>query len=311
MAGLQAQYAPAMYIGVWSRLEGFERADLAGALEKRTVVQGTLLRSTIHLVSAEDYWPFALAVREERRRWWLGATHRPGAEDMVAAAERLRAHLEEHGTARRKEVDEIVGKERTNGVGLWVDLVRVPPSGTWERRRADLYALAEDWLGPPPADLDAEKAVSHVVRRYLEGFGPAAPAEIANWAGLRTGSITTALDGLRLRRFQTETGDELVDLPRAPLPDPDTAAPVRFLPTWDATLLAHARRGAIVPEEYRPRIFNTKTPHSVHTFLVDGHVAGTWRYDGKKVALDYFESVSAEVRREVEAEADRMAAFHS
>ena len=312
MGGLQAQYAPAMYIGLWSRVEGFARADLTTALERRTVVQGTLLRATIHLVSAEDYWPFALAVREERRRWWLGATrHTPGADDLAATAERLRAHLREHGTVRRKELDELVGKERVNGIGLWVDLVRVPPSGTWERRRADLYAAAADWLGPPPADLDADAALAHVLRRYLGGFGPATVGEIASWAGLRTATVAAALAGLRLRRFRAGNGDELVDLPRAPRPEAGTVAPVRLLPTWDAILLAHARRGEVLPEGYRPRIFNTKMPQSVNTFLVDGQVAGTWRFDKGRVEVDPFRPLAADVRQEVEAEADRMAAFHA
>ena len=312
VGGIQAQYAPAMYTGLWSRLSGFSRGDLTAALEQRRAVQGTLQRSTIHLVSAADYWPFALAVREERRRWWLGATHRPGAEEMEAAAHRLRAHLREHGPVHRKELDEIVGKERTNGVGLWVDLVRVPPSGTWERRRADLYGLAEDWLGPSPPDLAVDAAVAHVVRRYLGGFGPARVAEIANWAGLRNPTVAAAVSGplLRVRRFRTEGGDELVDLPRAPLPDPDTPAPVRLLPTWDATLLAHARRAAILPEEYRTRIFNTKTPQSVNTFLVDGQVAGTWRFDGERVVVDAFRPLGARVQDDLEAEADSMAEFH-
>ena len=82
-----------------------------------------------------------------------------------------------------------------------------------------------------------------------------------------------------MRRFLDEQGKELVDLPRAPLPDPDTPAPVRFLPVWDATLLVHARRTQILPEEHRSRVFNVKTPQSVHTFLVDGQVAGTWRHE--------------------------------
>ncbi|MGH2403341.1 MAG: DNA glycosylase AlkZ-like family protein, partial [bacterium] len=89
----------------------------------------------------------------------------------------------------------------------------------------------------------------------------------------------------RLRRFRDEQGGELFDLPRAPLPGPDTPAPVRFLPTWDATLLVHARRTRILPEQYRARVFNTRTPHSVSTFLVDGQVAGTWRYEKGRVRL--------------------------
>ena len=74
MGTLQAQYAPSMYIGLHSRMEGFERAKLDRALERRTVVQGTLMRATIHLVSASDYWPIALGVRRARRESWLAAS---------------------------------------------------------------------------------------------------------------------------------------------------------------------------------------------------------------------------------------------
>ena len=48
VAGLQAQYAPSPYVGLWSRLRGFERDQLTRALEERRAVQATLLRSTIH-----------------------------------------------------------------------------------------------------------------------------------------------------------------------------------------------------------------------------------------------------------------------
>jgi hypothetical protein len=101
-----------------------------------------------------------------------------------------------------------------------------------------------------------------------------------------------------------------VDLPRPPLPDPDTPAPPRFLPTWDATLLVHARRTQILPEEYRPRIFGTKTPHSFNTFLVDGSVAGIWRCDKGRVQLEPFRRLDPGARRDLEDEAERLAAFH-
>ena len=173
MGCLQAQYSPSMYVGLWSRVEGFRREDLTHALEQREVVQGTLMRVTIHLVSVGDYWPLAVAVRDARRHLWLRATrHAVSADELAASAEVLRERLRD-GPVRRTELDQLVGKDRSIGVGLWVDLVRVPPSGTWERRRADLYGLAEDWLGPPPADLTVEVATKHLVRRYLQGFGPA------------------------------------------------------------------------------------------------------------------------------------------
>ena len=311
IGGLQAQYAPSMYIGLWSRLEGFERGDLTRALERRTVVQATLMRSTIHLTSGRDYWPFVVAIRRSRRERWL-RTHRgaPSAREMAGLARRLRRRLAD-GPLRRAEIDQLLGRGSvgTNGVGLWLELVRAPPSGTWEHRRADLYAAAEDWLGP--ADVNPQEAVEHLVRRYLGGFGPASATDIAGWAGLRPKDIAPALERLRLRRFRAEDGEQLLDLPRAPLPDPDTPAPARFLPVWDATLLVHARRTGILPEEQRPTVFNTKTPHSVNTFLVNGEVAGTWSYEGGRVRLEPFSRLTGSVRRELRVEAERLAAFHS
>ncbi len=311
VGGLQTQYAPSAYVSLWSRLSGFEREDLTTALERRDVVQGTLMRATIHIVSARDYPLLAEAIREARREWWLRSQPgRPDARALSGAARRVRSLLAE-GPRRRADVVEALGLDSStwNGLGLWVDLVRAPPSGTWDRRRADVYAAADDWLGPSDATL--ELGLEHLLRRYLGAFGPASVKDAASWAGLPVSLVGPALERLRLRRFRDEGGGELLDLPRAPLPDPDTPAPVRFLPTWDATLLVHARRTQILPERYRSRVFSTKTPHSVATFLVDGRVAGTWRYDGGRVLVEPFEALPKTARRELDAEADRLAAFHA
>ena len=309
IGGIQAQYAPSMYVGLWSRLEGLERAALTRALERRRVVQGTLMRLTIHLVSARDYWPFAVATREARRRAWHRYPGHADARAAAAAAERLRPLLAD-GPMHRKEIEAAVdlGRGAIYGVGCWLDLVRVPPAGTWERRRADLFAAAEDWLGPPDADPD--DALDHAVRSYLRGFGPAPKRDVADYLGLGMRDVQPALARLELRRFRSEDGAELLDLPRAPLPDPETPAPVRFLPTWDSTLLVHARRTGILPEEYRPLVFNTKTPQSVATFTVDGAVAGTWHYEKGRVELEPFRRLDRGARAALEAEGGRLAVFH-
>ena len=311
MGCLQAQYAPSMYIGLWSRIEGLKRDEVTRALERKSAVQGTLMRSTIHLVSKADYWPLAIAVRETRREHWKRTRKDHRARAVAAAAKRLRSRFAE-GALSRAELSEALDKDpvMVNAVGLWLDLVRVPPSGTWERRRADLYAAAEDWLGPPPGKLSPEQALDRLVRRYLTGFGPASLAQIANWAGLHPKRVAPALERIRLRRFVNEGGDELVDLPGAPLPDPETPAPVRFLPTWDATLLVHARATGVLPEEHRPQVFNTKTPQSMPTFLVDGEVAGSWRYEKGRIGIEPFGKLTKTARRELDAEAERLAAFH-
>jgi hypothetical protein len=190
---------------------------------------------------------------------------------------------------------------------MWVDLLRVPPSGTWERRRADLYALADQWISYE--DAGAEEGIEHLVRRYLGAFGPASLKDAANWAGLPPSSLAPVVEKMRLRRFRDESGGELLDLPRAPLPHAESPAPPRFLPWWDATTLVHARRAQILPEEFRPRVFNTKTPHSTATFMIDGRIAGIWKEEGGRVRLEPFGRLPGEARRELEEEAERLSDF--
>jgi hypothetical protein len=309
VAGLQTQYTPSGYIGLWTRLEGLARDDLTKALERRRAVQATLMRTTIHLVSARDYPLFRAATRDARREHWLKV--RRGKVDpsrLKASARRVRALLAD-GPRHRDELFERVGSDSMawNGVGVFIDLVRAPPSGTWEHRRADIFATADEWLGP--SAVTPEQGVQHLVRRCLSAFGPARAHDVADWAGLPLATITGTLERLKLRRYRDEAGRELVDLPRAPLPDPDTPAPVRFLPTWDATLLVHARRSGVLPEPYRPRIFTSKTPHSVGTFLIDGAVAGTWRPERGRIVTHVFARLPRETRREVDEEAERLADF--
>ena len=309
IGGLQTQYAPSGYLALWSRVSGFARDDLTVALQRHSVVQGTMLRVTIHTVSARDYAPFVEGVRKARRAWWLRATrHAQDARAMAAIARRIR-HLLSDGPRRKREIVETLRVDNATfgGAGLWIDLVRVPPSGTWNQRRADLYGLAADWVGP--STVTAADGMRLLVQRYLSAFGPASIKDIASWAGLPIRALSPALPALTLRRFRDERGAELIDLPRAPLPDPETPAPVRFLPWWDPTLLVHARRTLILPEEHRPKVFNVKTPHSVPVFLVDGEVAGTWRHEGGRITTEPFAALAGRARREVEEEAERLADF--
>jgi hypothetical protein len=307
IGGIQDQYAPNAYIRLCACLDGFERKELTRALERRSAVQATLMRATIHVVSKRDYWPFAAAIRGPQRDWLLRVRRpRPKERDLERQAAVLDA-LMAGGPRRREELAAAVGGSWTT-LGSWLELVRVPPSGTWEKRRADLFQTAERWVGSE--DVEPGAALDHLVRRYLRAFGPASRSDIAQWAGVRLGDLAPALERLSLRRFRDESGGELLDVPRAPLPDPDTPAPVRFLPTWDAVLLVHARRAGVLSEEHRGLIFPTTMPQSVGTFLVDGVVAGTWRFDGGRVNWEPFARLDAATRREVEDEAERLAAFH-
>ena len=224
------------------------------------------------------------------------------ARAFLRSAERSRAEIEEFLRAND------FPRASPWGFSHWLDLVRVPPSGTWEQRRAHMFALAEEWVGPLAASEEA--GIELLARRYLGGFGPAREATSRVGARCRSRSSTPCSSDCRFGASATRQGKELLDLPRAPLPDPETPAPVRFLPTWDAALLVHARRTGILPEDYRPLIFDTKTPHSVPTFLVDGAVAGTWRYERGRVELTPFEKLDHAVLRELREEAERLATFH-
>jgi Winged helix DNA-binding domain len=305
--GLQTQYAPSGYVGLWTRLEDFERDALTRALRRRAVVQSTLMRVTIHLVSAKEYWLFAAGLRGSQRQWWLRTHGRATSEaEMKRFAPRLRRALAD-GPKSVAELGDLA-KGFLGNLGLWVELVRVPPSGTWERRRADLLGLAEDWIGPVGST--EEEGLEHLVRSYLRGFGPAGLKDVSSWAGVPVTPLKEAVERMELRRFRDEAGKELIDLPRAPLPDPDTAAPVRFLPHWDATLLVHARRALVLPEHYRERVFSIKNPFSVGTYLVDGQVAGAWSVQKGRIVLDPYQRLSGATKKEVEEERDRLQAFH-
>lgn len=315
VAGLQTQYAPSAYVRLWTSLERFRLADLTRALERKRAVQGTLMRATIHVVSARDYWLFSAGVGPSRQEHWLRVNRRQvgGADPgLDAIADQLRAELAGR-TWQRKELDAVYrehGGPAANGA--WVELVRVPPSGTWERRRADLFRLASEWLGR--GGVTEEEGHEHLVRRYLQGFGPARILDAADWAGVPTAKIRAAAERLQLRTFRDEEGKQLVDLPRAPLPDGDMPAPPRFLPTWDAALLVHARRKAILPEEYRPQIFHVKAPQSFPTFTVDGAVAGKWRVERTKdratLLLEPFARLPRAAERELGDEGERLVRFH-
>jgi hypothetical protein len=309
VGGLQTQDARSGYIGLWTRLESFERDSLTRALERGSVAHGTAMRITIHMVSKRDYWLFTEGIRGPRRESWKTShARRVDVKKMPAVARKVESALADGPRWRRDLVEELGLDSATwNGVGMWLDLLRVPPSGIWKRPRGDLYVTAESWLGT--ADVSQGEGLEHLLRRYLGAFGPATLRNAANWAGLPAKALAPVAEKLSLRRFRAEDGAELIDLPRAPLPDPETPAPPRLLPTWDATLLAHARRTQILPERHRARVFNAATSQSVSAFLVDGRVAGSWKVEGGRVVIRPFERLPKGVREELDEEAERLTEF--
>ena len=307
VGGLQTQYAPSGYVGLWTRLAGFKRDDLTRALEDHRVIQATLIRTTIHIVSRREYWLYAEGIRRSRQDWAARVQALPADRKLASLGDRLRDALRD-GPKTVKELDDLA-KGFIGTLGLWVDLVRVPPSGTWERRRADRLGLAEDWIGP--SDATERDGLEHLVRAYLRAFGPAPWKDISSWAGVNVADLKRGAERLELVPYRMAPRVELVDLPDAPLPHADTPAPVRFLPHWDANLLVHARRTGILPEEFRKLVFSTRNPFSVGVYLVDGRGAGSWSIAGGRVELDEWRKLGAKERREVEQERAALEAFHA
>ena len=313
MGGIQMQYAPAGYLGLWARMRDFARPMLTRALEENRVIQATMMRATIHAVSAADYWPMMAGIRRVNREWYTKVQPDIRGTDMKAVADAMRVELEDGPLRMADLAQRLVARgfppRAAHWAGLWVDMVRVPPSGTWEHRRADLYGLAEQSL--TPVHVTEDDGIALLIRRYLGAFGPAAMRDIAGWMGINVSQVRDVAEDMELRTLRDQAGKPLFDLPDAPLPDPETPAPARFLAVWDAMLLVHARRTQVLPEEFRPLIFNTRTPHSHNTFLLDGQVAGTWRFDDGEVALSPLRRLSAAEQNALDDEAHRLVSFHA
>ena len=307
VGGLQTQYAPSGYVGLWTRVAGFRRDDLTKALEDHSLIQATLMRTTIHIVSRREYWRYAMGMRRAQREWAIRLGGLPSERQIDRMGERLRKALHD-GPKTVKELDDLA-KGFIGRLGLWVDLVRVPPSGTWERRRADRLALATDWVGP--ADATEEDGLRHIVRSYLRAFGPGQWKDLAQWGGVNLNDAKRAGEALDLISYRDEGGKALVDLAGLEITSADTKAPVRFLPHWDANLLVHARRAGILPEEHRPRVFSTKNPFSVGVVLVDGRGIAAWSIKGDRVVVDEYEPLKSAARKAVERERQELEAFHA
>jgi hypothetical protein len=303
VAGLQAQWPPSPYIGLWARVAGFKRESLERAILGGEVLKPTVMRGTLHLVTARDYPMFWSALRDMPT--WYSDANLAHALEVLTGARRL---AERAPLTHKQALDylESVGHDDDHerrrifhAVRRHAHLLHAPDSALWTTRPSAVFHPY-----PEPEPMEELAARSELVRRYLGAFGPATRADLADWSGLRVADVAPAIDALEpLRRFRDENGRELLDLQRAPLPPPDTPAPVRFLPKWDNTLLAHKDRRRVLPEELRKAVIG-KNGDVTQTFLVDGIVAGSWASNKEgKVAITPFAPLPRTARRAVEDEA--------
>jgi Winged helix DNA-binding domain len=318
LAGLQAQWAKPPHVGLWSRVLGFEREDLLGLLKRREVVRATMMRGTIHVVSAKDYVALRPALQPMLARTVLGVLRQRAKgidlDEVVAIA---RTYLAE-GPRTFEEVRDALAKvhpvadHRAMGfiARLTVPLVQVPvPGESWGFPTAPQFGLAEDWLGE---EISGQDRPEELVLRYLAAFGPATAGDMQTWSGLQ--GVKETLEGLRpkLVVLRDERKRETFDLPKAPRPGPDAVAPPVFLPEFDNIVLAHADRRRLVADRHRKRVYLPGL-RVAPTFLVDGFVAGTWGIERKKEAatihVEPFEPLGKESQRELATEADGLVRF--
>ena len=269
LAALQAQWSPSPYVALWSRLRAFEREQLWRAIEKHQVIRARLMRGTLHLVSARDFYAYAVATQDLQRGAWNRLQVGRGVDPKKIAS--LAVAFARTPRAKEEVIAHITERVGTLGgpykwliwrfVSAHADLVSAPPGGHWAYGGTDApYVAARHWIdgGGRPSE---EESLALLIRRYLGAFGPATLTDVAKFAGQVPARIRPILERVApsLRRFADEQGRALFDLPRAPRPDPETAAPVRFLPRYDelssatSTATASSRRDTGPPSTRRTR----------------------------------------------------------
>jgi Winged helix DNA-binding domain len=321
LVGLQAQTSHTWYVGLWSRLAELDPVAVGKLLERRELVRLPLMRSTIHLVTADDALTLRPRTQPPIERSTMGAfgRHLVGVdrELLVAAAREL---VEERPLAAselgRLLAERFPGRDPAalaQGARAWLPMVQIPPRGVWGRSGRALQVPVDTWLGRPQAALPVER----LVLRYLAAFGPATVRDVQTWCGLTR--LAEVLDALRpeLRVFAGPDGAELFDLPDAPRPGPDVPAPVRFLYDFDNLLLSHNDRRRVLGDpgdaDYAAHGYTAEANLQPSSILVDGMVAGTWavvRERGTAILnARGFRPLSPAERAEVEAEGAALLRF--
>lgn len=317
LVGLQAQTPHTWYLGLWTRLEGFEPEGVAELLKNREVVRIALMRSTIHLVSADDCLALRPLVQPVIERSTNGNFGRylAGLDqgELVAAGRELVEEqprtFSELGRLLAEQWPDRDPAALAQAIRALVPLVQVPPRGVWGASGKAAHTSVEAWLGRSVA---VNPSVAALVLRYLAAFGPASVRDIQTWSGLtRLREVTEEL-GPTLVSFRDEGGCELFDLPDAPRPDPDTPAPVRFLYDYDNLLLSHSDRSRVITHNLGRHGFIDDGPQP-SAVLIDGFANATWiitrRRGAATLTIRPFTPLSAQDKAELTTEGARLLAF--
>lgn len=314
LVGMQAQEPLDPYVALWTRIEGFDPHELSLLIEERRAVRGSTLRTTLHLMTARDFLALRPVLQDVLERAWRSS---PFAKDLVGlditevvAAGREWLETEALTTAQLAKVLANRWPDRSpNSLAyasrFLLPIVQVPPRGLWGKKGGPKALTAEIWLG---SALGTDTAPDDAVMRYLAAFGPATVSDIRIWSWL-TG-LRDVVERLRprLRTFRDEAGRELFDVEGGLLVDPETPAPIRFLPQYDNIFLSHDDRSRILVDRMT-------VPDLIWRggVLVDGFVAGAWRIRREKrhatMTVELVKPVTGARRLELEEEGTRLFAF--
>jgi Winged helix DNA-binding domain len=312
LVGLQAQEPNDPYLGLWSRIDGFRTEQLAQLITNRKAVRTTLMRTTIHLVTARDCLRLYPVMRPVHQRT-VYSSSADGRDlsgvDMTRLLALGRSLIEQQPLTRAelgpRVAEHFPGQDPAalaRAINYMLPIIHVPPRGIWGSAGRTRLTTVDAWLRRPP---EGDPTPDAAVLRYLAAFGPAGASDLRTWSGLA--GMAAVLERLRPRLvcFRDERGRELFDLPQAPRPNPETPAPVRFLPEYDNVLLSHGDRTRIIADEHRRRLI-TSNGRVYGTVLVDGFVRATWKIQRSATAatlvVETLERLSrpeiAEVKRE-------------
>jgi hypothetical protein len=319
LVGMQAQIPADPYVGLWSRLSGFQTNELSKLITDRKAVRMGLMRATIHLVTARDAVRLRPVVQPVLERNFHTSSpfgrNLKGIDlerllklgrSLVDERPRTSAELRPILRTRWPKRD---AESLAAAVALLLPLVQVPPRGVWGASGQPRRTTLEAWLRRP---LGKTHTPDVLILRYLAAFGPATAGDAGTWSGLTALSEVFERLRPRLRTFRDGQGRELFDVPDGPLPDPETPAPVRFLPVYDNIVLSHADRTRIV------RPFDSKRAGYMEganfgSVLIDGFVGATWtlKRDAKAATLRIvvLERLPKRDRAAVEQEGARLLTF--
>ena len=315
LVGMQAQEPRDPYVGLWSRIDGFRPEELEELIAGRKAVRTGLMRGTIHLCTARDALALRPALASVPERIFRSGSpfgRRLDDVNVQEIVEAGRALLEEEPRTRAQlrallgeRWPDLDAEAMAHAVSYLLPLVQIPPRGLWSRSGQATWTTLEAWLGRP---LGRAAPPDGAVLRYLAAFGPASTKDVAAWSGL-TG-VREITERLRrdLRTFRDENGVELFDLPDAPLADPDTPAPVRFLAQYDNVFLSHADRSRIGDPADRSRL-GFGDDRFFRLVLVSGFIRAVWRFEDGTVLVKPARRLSKKDAAAVEAEGDRLLSF--